>query len=453
MDNPILSLKNYGVAFGRRTVLSSVTLDIPERGIFVLLGPAGTGKSTLLRTLAGFNSANPSLHSWGEARYSGAPLGDEGRPTMVMQNVKLLMASILENIISGLPERHTLSRQQQREIAARLLARANLDSLLDKLDDSAAELGLGLHRHLAIVRSAASNPRLLFVDEPTANVDEDSSMGILDCLQREAERRAVLVVVHNQKHARVLGGRTALLAGGWIQETQATEDFFAHPQTRAAKDFVRSGTCSVPSPDAKPEELDDGGAPTPPPAIKRARPVNGHAFGPRGFLWLKKGKLAGTPRPGVVVDIRHDLEALRRVGITCLISLTQRPIDTRLLSGYGIQGIWRPVRDMGAPSKEIAMSLCARISELMDRGEAVAVHCRAGLGRTGTLLAAQLIWEGQSALDALETVRRIEPRWVQSDEQTRFLEQFAQALGHTGVCASGHSRSKPVAAAALQTDP
>jgi atypical dual specificity phosphatase len=152
------------------------------------------------------------------------------------------------------------------------------------------------------------------------------------------------------------------------------------------------------------------------------------SLGPRGFLWLKKGLLAGTPRPGIVQDIEYDLDALKRVGVTTLVSLTTRPVDEEVLQSRGIQGLWMPVKDMQAPGLEEAEQMCRKVAGLMSQGHVVAYHCRAGLGRTGTMLASHLIMEGKSALDALESVRRIEPRWVQSDEQVRFLERFSESV-------------------------
>lgn len=426
----ILSLRDFGVAYGEKVILSRVNLDVPEHGVVVLMGPAGTGKSTLVRTLAGFNSASPSLRLWGQAHYLGEPLGDREVPALVAQNARLLLASVLENIVCELPERKSLTLQQQRDLVVRLLEQAGLAALKDQLDESVVTLPLGLQRHLAILRTVAASPKLLCVDEPTTGIDEKDAEALLEFIAQEAEKRALLVVLHNQHHARQLQGKTALLAGGWIHEENETLTFLSSPNSLVGKNFVRSGTCSVPSPDANPEYLDVPEELVPPPLPAEATDYVSDAFGPRGFLWLKRGILAGTPRPGIVIDMKYDLQALQRVGVTVLVSLTERPLDVEELRTYGIDSIRFPMPDMQAPAIEDAMRYCAEMEELMRTGKVIAVHCRAGLGRTGTMLAAQLIWEGAEALEALEKVRRIEPRWVQSDVQVEFLENFAQAVAN-----------------------
>jgi atypical dual specificity phosphatase len=185
----------------------------------------------------------------------------------------------------------------------------------------------------------------------------------------------------------------------------------------------------VPTPGADADQLDSAVS-RPPPLPEPARRYVRQAAGPRGFLWLKQGALAGTPRPGIVADLEHDLAALKRVGVTVLMSLTQTPVDSAAVQAHGMRHIAAPIRDMRAPTVAQARELCVQIESLIAQGEVVAVHCRAGLGRTGTILASHLIWEGRSALDALETVRRIEPKWVQSDEQVWFLEEFACAVAN-----------------------
>lgn len=428
MNNSILELNRYGVAFGDRVILSSVTLTVPERGMLVLLGPGGTGKSTLLRTLAGFNNANPSLRTWGEARYADLPLGEGDLPALVLQSAKLMTASIFDNVVHDLPERGNLTHSQQRDLAVRLLERAGLNDLTDHLDERVVKLPLATQRHLAILRLAAASPRLLCVDEPTTGLRDGENEKLLAYLRELGEQRAVLVVLHNQEQARSLGGYTALLAGGSVQEFGETARFFEAPATGPGREFTRNGNCAVPTPMATADDLDSGVAPTSPVLPAEARHYVSDSFGPRGFLWLKKGQLAGTPRPGIFHDIDYDLRALQRVGVNVLVSLTQTPVDSDALVPFGMRHISSPIPDMGAPTARQAAALCGEIDTLLAAGNILAVHCRAGLGRTGTVLAAYLIWEGASALGALDTVRRVEPRWVQSEEQVAFLEEFANVV-------------------------
>lgn len=423
----LLELHGFGAAFGKKVILCEISFTMQEMGTTVLLGPSGTGKSTLLRTLAGLSSATPSFRQWGSAFYRGSALedGDE-RPELVAQSAQLMMSSVAENVVFNLPERNQLTRLDQRDLAVRLLTRAGLTELVDKLDDSVVSLSLAQQRHLAILRQAASGPRLLCIDEPTTGLGEDESMRLLQYIKEESERRAILVVLHNQRHARVLGGEAVLMAGGYIQERQPIPQIFENPQSPCGKEFARNGTCTVASPDANPEELDES-IPPPPPLPKAALKYARSAGGPRGFLWLKQGRLAGTPVPGVYFDMDYDLKALKRVGVTTLFSLTENQLDDERLAPFGIKAVWEPIPDMEAPSIEQGVRICRRIDELLANDEVIAVHCRAGLGRTGTVLAAHLIWEGYGALEALEAVRSIEPRWVQSQPQVDFLEAFADA--------------------------
>lgn len=423
----LLELNGFGVAFGKKVVLSEITLSIPEQGAFVLLGPSGTGKSTLLRTLAGLSTASPSCRTWGEAYYRGLALSEKERPDLVAQSAQLMMSSVLENIVVNLLERNQLTRAMQCELAKRLLKRANLEELCDQLDQPVVSLPLALQRHLSILRQVVANPHLLCIDEPTTGLNDLESARLLAYLREEATRRALLVVLHNQQHARLLGGTAILIAGGHVQEQQPIPQIFDSPISPAAREFARTGSCNVASPGTPPEHLDESVIPSKP--LPKAALVGSRSqSGPRGFLWLKKGKLAGTPVPGVYFDMEYDLKALQRVGINTLLTLTETALDDAQLAPFGIKSIWEPIPDMEAPSIEQGIRICKLIESLLAQGKVIAVHCRAGLGRTGTVLAAHLIWEGKASLSALEYVRRIEPRWVQSEAQVKFLEAFSHRV-------------------------
>ncbi len=428
----MLSLAQYGVRFGDKVVLGSVDLEVPPIGPFVLLGPAGTGKSTLLRSLAGFNDRNPRFVAWGRADYNGSAVADGNRPALISQSARLVMATVAENLIHNLPGRRRLTPLQQRDTAAAICAEHGIPEFRDRLDETVVELSIAEQRTIALVRLAAAEPPLLCIDEPTTDLEDDEAERLLERIAVEAESRAVLVVLHNQRHARRLGGHCGLLVGGFMVESGSTADLLDAPTTEMGRRLVRTGTCHAPSPDADPEELAPE-APRPRPLPESAAPpVVPESRGPTGFLWLRPGRLAGTPLPGVVHPLEYDLDALQRMGVTLLVSLTQEPPDEKALRAHGIRVVSSPITDMCPPGLTQAWELCARIEKALADGEVIAVHCRAGLGRTGTILACFCVWEGMEALDALEEVRGIDARWVQSEEQLQFITQFAETVQRHG---------------------
>jgi len=425
----VLVTNGFGVGFGERVILSEVDLTIPVHGVVVLMVPAGTGKSILLRTLAGLSAASPTFRSWGTVTYQGGALGDQPLPALVGQSARLMMSTVFENLICNLPDRRKLTKPEQGVIARELLEQAALHELVELLDEQVVSLPLAAQRHIAIIRLVVANPALLCIDEPTTGLNDYESERLLTHLREESKKRAILIVLHNQKQARFIGGELVLLAGGRVQEQQSIPQFLDAPQSRVGQDFIRTGNCTVASPDANPEFIDELIEP-PPPLPDAALNFTSDALGPRGFMWLKNGILAGTPQPGVVLDVHYDMKALKRVGVTKLITLTETDLDQDLLRSYELSNIWEPMPDMHPPTLEQGVRLCKRIQHLIAQREVVAVHCRAGHGRTGTLLALYLIWEGQSAMQALESARRIEPRWIQSKAQEDFLIEFAAAIAN-----------------------
>lgn len=428
MNEYILELTEFGVAFGDKIILNSVNLKIPVKGNVVLFGPAGIGKSTLLRSICGINYAKPSFRTWGKAMFAGSLIDENQQgPVLVSQNARLMMSTILENVVSGLPERSTLQKSQQIDLVKRLLIQAGLNELTERLNDNVIDLPLGQQRHLAILRTAASNPKLLCIDEPTTNLDPEHIPPLLEYITYESKKRAVIIILHNQQQAQKLEGIVALLSGGWINECVSSQDFYTQPKSKAAKQFVKTGSCLSIGPDANEEDLifiDQETIELPPPISEAAKTYVSDALGPRNFVWLKKGIIAGTPQPGLVNDLNYDLKLLNKVGVTTLINLRKTEPDPKPMLQYGIKTLWFPIKDMAAPTEEDALKWCQQVAELMQKGEVIAYHCKAGLGRTGTMLVCQLIWEGQEALPALEKARQIEPRWVQSETQVNFIEKF-----------------------------
>lgn len=150
---------------------------------------------------------------------------------------------------------------------------------------------------------------------------------------------------------------------------------------------------------------------------------------PRGFKWIIPGKLAGCPAPGISAPIDYDLALLYKVGITRLITLTENDLDQSSLQRNFLSNMHLPIYDREAPSILQTHMLLVRMQKFIEAGEVLAVHCKAGLGRTGTILAAWLIRDGGLTAEvSIQRLRRIEPGFIQSPDQEAFLQRYEADL-------------------------
>lgn len=160
--------------------------------------------------------------------------------------------------------------------------------------------------------------------------------------------------------------------------------------------------------------------------------------------WVIPGVLAGMPMPFLHPDRRmnqggelsafdDELAVLQAAGIRAVVSLLNIPSDESVYASAGFSFLCLPVPDGGAPTMEQATEFVAFVNGHRAAGRAVAVHCEAGVGRTGTMLAVYLISEGASAQSAIEAVREVEKTAVESARQIQFLEQYAAGAPYTAL--------------------
>jgi atypical dual specificity phosphatase len=142
------------------------------------------------------------------------------------------------------------------------------------------------------------------------------------------------------------------------------------------------------------------------------------------FSWLVPGKLAGSSRP----RSEEALGLLKKAGVTSILSLSEEPLSPGWLEKQGLSAQHLPVEDFTAPTLEQINSAVDFIKTGIGNGEIVAVHCGAGLGRTGTILASFLVSTGLSPQEAIETVRKQRPGSIETGEQEAVIAQYGAEI-------------------------
>jgi len=149
---------------------------------------------------------------------------------------------------------------------------------------------------------------------------------------------------------------------------------------------------------------------------------------PYGFTWIEKPTLAALARPSSAEDFAW----LREQGIEVLISLTEDRPRRDWSEDAGLLVFHEPLEDMEAPSQEQLDRSVSAIQRAMSHNMGVAVHCGAGLGRTGVVLAAYFVSRGLSADNAIARIRRLRPGSIETEDQAAAVEEYARRKREVG---------------------
>ena len=228
-EAPILSARGLGYSAGGRRLLDGVDLDIAPGRRTVLIGPNGAGKSLLLRILHGLLPPAEGSVFW-----HGAPAGPAARKAqaMVFQRPVLLRRSVAANLRFALRVRG-LKGAARAAREAEILEQARLG---DRAHCPARVLSGGEQQRLAVARALACDPEVLFLDEPTANLDPASTQAIEALLGAAASAGVTLVMVtHDAGQARRMGDDAVFLQDGRVAEAGPAAQVLDAPRSAPAR--------------------------------------------------------------------------------------------------------------------------------------------------------------------------------------------------------------------------
>ncbi|MBX2853517.1 MAG: ATP-binding cassette domain-containing protein [Rhodobacteraceae bacterium] len=226
---PLLAARGLCFEAGGARLIDEVDLRLDAFGATVVMGPNGAGKSLLLRLLHGLIA--PCA---GELLWRGKAMGEAARrrQAMVFQRPVLLRRSAADNIDFALK----LHRRADRDRRDMLLQHVGL---LEKARQPARLLSGGEQQRLALARALATEPELLFLDEPTASLDPASTQ-MIETLVLAAKRNGVKIVfvTHDLGQAKRLADKILFLPGGRVAEHAPAARFFDRPTSEAARGYL-----------------------------------------------------------------------------------------------------------------------------------------------------------------------------------------------------------------------
>lgn len=234
---PIFKLSNVNFSVDGLNILNDISLEINPNDFMVLLGPSGSGKSTLLRLLNGLNSpisGEIKFHDEGILNVDHKQL--RKKVGMVFQSPVMINGSVKDNLtLTHKWEKH--SAVFNSEELTDILEKVGLNN--DFLDKDAKSLSGGEQQRIALARVLLNKPEVLLLDEPTANLDPQLAVKILDliCKLSKDLKLTVLLVTHHHTEVEKYAKKVLFMVGGEIVESGGSE-IIKHPITVDAQKFI-----------------------------------------------------------------------------------------------------------------------------------------------------------------------------------------------------------------------
>lgn len=221
---PMITLHDISVCRDQRQILS-ITAQIPTTGITAVIGPNGSGKTTLLKLLHGLIEADKGSYAPGFQQLGSA---------LVLHHTPLIKASVRSNL--------AMAKDSLSEVE---ITESDIDTALTSVglshlkNQSAMKLSAGERQRLSLARAKLQQPRVILLDEPTANLDPSTTEQVEAIIKNLALNGCgVIFTSHHLGQVQSLSDQVVFLADSQCLEVSNTENFFKHPQSEQAKKFI-----------------------------------------------------------------------------------------------------------------------------------------------------------------------------------------------------------------------
>ena len=245
MSEVMLRVENLKKSFDGRVVLDGIDLQVHQGEVVAVIGPSGTGKSTLLRCIDLLEMPDEGSITIGEVAVQVPGISRRqqyqlrAQTAMVFQQYSLFAnKTALQNITEPLIRVKKMRKEEARQKAREVLKLVGLE---DKEDAYPSHLSGGQQQRVGIGRAIATGPKLMLLDEPTSSLDPELVGGVLEVIRKLAARHmTMLLTTHEMDFARSVADRVIFLADGRIQEEGTPAEIFDHPQNPRLQSFLAS---------------------------------------------------------------------------------------------------------------------------------------------------------------------------------------------------------------------
>ncbi len=240
----MLEIRQLKKSFGGQEILKGIDLTVEKGDVVAILGPSGAGKTTLLRCIDLLETADSGEMTFDGVSYDLGRMAKQDvlalrqKTGFVFQSYNLFRnKTALQNVTEGLITARKMRRREAEAIGIRTLERVGM---ADKAGAYPSQLSGGQQQRVAIARAMATEPEIIYFDEPTSALDPELTGEVLEVMRDLARSgMTMLVVTHELGFAGNAANKVVFMERGAVVEAAPARDFFAHPQTDRAKEFLR----------------------------------------------------------------------------------------------------------------------------------------------------------------------------------------------------------------------